>query len=293
MYIILNPFAAPFGVLTLFGAASHVRDTTYPGISDEIINLGDFWHTEKLLETSAEIKYIINEKQSHYLRAYAYLHAAEQLECELQRIYGSAILTDKMAAAAGRILNAHYKSKSTETCGKLIIRPLEAFTAGGISAFDTFERNASRRFYLRDERGIGYLFLREIIDGAVARGETVELSYDPYSGKRERAAYLKGADMAFVPYKYDEHGYGDGDKLVNMERFIDTTALTQYKSGIRFTKRYRDLLYSGATVELDTNKALHSRLEELYGEAMDFNRKEKFTKRLLMKIFNKQRLETN
>ena len=49
---------------------------------------------------------------------------------------------------------------------------------------DTFAKRASKRFYLRDERGIGYLFLRDIIDGALARGETVELSYDAYSGKR-------------------------------------------------------------------------------------------------------------
>ncbi len=139
---------------------------------------------------------------------------------------------------------------------------------------------------MRDERGIGYLFLRDIIDGAAARGEIVELSYDAYSGKRERAVYLRRCDTAFIPYRYDEHGYGDGDKLINMERFIEAGALTQYKSGIRFTKRYRDLLYNGAASELDANKELHARLEAIYGEAMDFTRKEEFTKRLLMKIFS-------
>lgn len=204
----------------------------------------------------------------------------------MQRIYSGAILAEKMAAAAGRIIAACCKNKNPDSCGKLIIRPLEAFTAGGVVTFDTFAKRASKRFYLRDERGIGYLFLRDIIDGAVARGEAVELSYDAYSGKRERAVYLQNADVAFEPYRYDEHGYCEGDKLVNMERFIDTTALSQYKSGIRFTKRYRDLLYAGAVAELDANKALHTRLEALYGEAMDFARKEEFTKRLLMKIFN-------
>ena len=90
-------------------------------------------------------------------------------------------------------------------------------------------------------------------------------------------------------YCYDEHGYCEGDKLVNMERFIDNSALSQYKSGIRFTKRYRDLLYAGADAELQANKELHARLEALYGEAMDFARKEEFTKRLLMKIFELKR----
>lgn len=232
------------------------------------------------------IKHIINEKHNHYTRAYAYLHASEQLECELQRIYGGAILTDKMTAAAARIITACCHGRQADSCGKLIIRPLEAFTAGGVSAFDTFAQQASRRFYLRDERGIGYLFLRDIIDGAAARGETVELSYDAYSGKRERAVYLRRSDTAFIPYRYDEHGYGGDDKLINMERFIDTTALKPYKSSIRFTKRYRDLLCNGASGELDANKELHARLEALYGEAMDFARKEEFTKRLLMKIFN-------
>ncbi len=237
-------------------------------------------------ESGAEIKHIINEKHSHYTRAYAYLHAAEQLESELQRIYSGAILTEKMAAAAGRIITACCKNKNTGSCGKIVIRPLEAFAAGGVVILDTFAKRASKRFYLRDERGIGYLFLRDIIDGALARGETVELSYDAYSGKRERAVYLQGADAAFVPYCYDEHGYCEGDKLVNMERFIDNSALSQYKSGIRFTKRYRDLLYAGADAELQANKELHARLEALYGEAMDFARKEEFTKRLLMKIFS-------
>ncbi|HHW24538.1 MAG TPA: hypothetical protein PK778_08325 [Bacillota bacterium] len=268
------------------GTPSHVRDTNYPGVCDEIVNLGEFWRTEKLRESGAEIKHIINEKHGHYTRAHAYLHAAEQLESELQRIYSGAILAEKMAAAAKRIIAACYKSKNTGSCGRLVIRPLEAFTAGGVVAFDTFAKFASKRFYIRDERGIGYLFLREIIDGALAHGETIELSYDAYSGKRERAVYLLGADTAFVPYRYDEHGYCEGDKLVNMERFIDPTALTQYKSGIRFTKRYRDLLYAGAAAELQASRALHDRLEVLYGEAMDFARKEEFTKRLLMKIFS-------
>lgn len=151
---------------------------------------------------------------------------------------------------------------------------------------DTFAQQATKRFYLRDERGIGYLFLRDIIDGAAAKGEEVELSYDAYSGKRERAVYLRHCDAAFIPYRYDEHGYGSDDKLINMERFIETTALTPYKSGIRFTKRYRDLLYNGAANELDANKELHAKLETLYSDAMDFTRKEEFTKRLLMKIFN-------
>lgn len=270
----------------LDGTAPHVRDTVYPGVCDEIVNLGDFWNASKLRESGDEIKQIINEKGNHYTRAYAYQHAAEELESELQRIYCEAVLNEKMSAASARVLSSCCHGNSGKSGGKLIIRPLEAFSAGGLKTFDTYARQAEKRYFLRDERGIGYLFLRNIIDGGAAAGETVEFSYDAYSGKRERAVYLTNCKTAFVPYDEKLYDEGAGDKIINMERFVDSASLKQFKSGIRFAKKYRDLLLEGAVGEFDINKTLHAHLENIYGKAMDFSRKEEFTKRLLMKIFS-------
>ena len=209
----------------------------------------------------------------------------------MQRVYGGAILLDKMKSAALRVLAACYSGKSGrirhgEPGGKILIKPVEAFTAGGTREFDTYLKQASKRYFIKDDRGIGYLFLRDIIDGAAALGETVEISYDAFSGKRERSVYLSSASVAFVPLDEEKYIANNLDKLINMDRFINLEILKQYKSGIKFAKKYRDLLLNGAAEEYDINLKLHSRLEALYGAAMDFKRKEDYTKKLLIKIFN-------
>ena len=133
---------------------SHVRDTNYPCVCDEIVNLCDFWRTEKLRESGAEIKHIINEKlNSHYTRAYGYLHAAEQLgkRAAAHTIAARYLLLRKWRQPRGVSSLLCCKNKNTGSCGKIVIRPLEAFAAGGVVILDTFAKRDFKALYLRDE----------------------------------------------------------------------------------------------------------------------------------------------
>jgi hypothetical protein len=58
------------------GTAPHVIDPKYPGVVEEIINLGEFWDSAKLEAAKEEIIHICDKKTSCYFQAYKHLEQA-------------------------------------------------------------------------------------------------------------------------------------------------------------------------------------------------------------------------
>ncbi|MBS4024071.1 MAG: hypothetical protein KGZ96_00180 [Clostridia bacterium] len=60
------------------GTAPHVIDPKYPGVVEEIINLGEFWDSGKLETAKEEIINICNKKTACYFQAYKQLEQAHE-----------------------------------------------------------------------------------------------------------------------------------------------------------------------------------------------------------------------
>ena len=79
------------GIGIIDGTAPHMIDPQYPGIIDEIVNLGDFIDPARLDITRAQIDDINTQKRELYRAAYDALARARALHHELENSYKDAV----------------------------------------------------------------------------------------------------------------------------------------------------------------------------------------------------------
>ena len=68
------------------GTAPHVFEALYPGASQEIINLGEFWDGNKLKKHSDAIHYLFDENQKYHARVRCYIEALASLNSDIYTI---------------------------------------------------------------------------------------------------------------------------------------------------------------------------------------------------------------
>lgn len=261
------------------GTAPHMTDPLYPGAYDEIINLGDFWKTEKLAANRIKISEIINRKSELFVSVYHYLSAANMIFGEMQKTISEAVLNEKLDAAASRLLRDIKNGISY----KRDVRLTESIGMEGIIRFNTFGELAEKRYIVRDYNGMAYIFLNRIDSLLKAKRRHVQISCSPLDIGYINGIYLPDLKIAFIV----DNGVKpkENDKIINTERFVNHEIVRLNRAKIRFGKRCCTSLTEGALETLGEIKKLHFELEDIYIGAMDFRRKEEYTKKLLIRIF--------
>lgn len=261
------------------GTAPHMTDPVYPGAYDEIINLGDFWKTDRLTANKTKISEIINRKSELFVSVYHYLSAAHMINGELLKIVGEAVYNDKLDAAAARLI----RDIKPGDIYRREIRLTEAIGMDGIIRFNTFGELADKRYIIRDYNGMANIFLRRIDALLKVKRQHVQISCTPLDIEYVNGIYLPDMRLAFICDNGTEPR--ENDKIINTERFIDRDVIRLNRAKLRFGKRCCASLTEGALETLGEIKKLHFELEDIYIAAMDFRRKEEFTKKLLIRIF--------
>ena len=270
------------GIGIVDGTAPHTLDPVYPGAFDEIINLGDFWKPDRLLAKKEKIEAITDRKKELFVTVYHFLSAYGMIDSERRKLIEQVIQYEKMRAAIFRLMR-----KVKHGSGfRLDIRLNEAITMDGVVYYPTYETAAETRYYLRDRYGIGYLLLHEIIRCAEEKKQPVTVSYSPYNIQCENAVFLPESGISYTILHEGEEITPE-DHVINTERFIDTDGVRQMKAKLRFAARCCSSLLDGAVETLSEIKKLHFELEDIYSSAMDFRKKEEYTKRWLIKLFGK------
>ena len=82
-------------VAILDGTSPHTVDMSFPGVRDEIINLGAFWDDNALKKRSAEIEELISKKSDGYKKAYRYLSAYGDMPI----IYAGGVMSNSIIKA--------------------------------------------------------------------------------------------------------------------------------------------------------------------------------------------------
>ncbi len=246
----------------LDGTAPHMTDPILPGAVGEIVNLGQFWQTDVLVHSRAEIAYYTEQKRAAYQRAYRYLAAYGEITAAARTLLAECILQEKMHAAAERLLASlprgeQYTAQIRYTC---------AVSMKGLFRLGTFSAIANKTHILADPYGCAPLFLQEMC--RVACGRRCSLLYAPGIGETDTPCelFFPRAGIAVRTVSDDEQTDG-----VNMQRFVDRRALAARRMRLRFAERCRASLMDGALEALTEADAAHFALEEIYKSAMDFS----------------------
>ncbi len=266
----------------LDGTAPHTADPVYPGVVDEIINVGDFWDTHALAKQGEKIKDLIDRKKKLYRQLYRYLSGAAQADQNKQELLSDALQTEKMEKAAKRLLRNYKDGEGYRERHRLV----EAIGMDGPFAFDSLEQSAKTLFVLRDPLGFSHLFLEAVRKEAERKLLSVTISFSPLLPERIRVLSIDdyGLCISAIP-REQLPSAKTPDHLINLDRFIHREKLRPYRQKFRFCEKCRLAFSEEAYGVLKEIKALHFQLEQCYIDCMDFDQKDAFTKAFLTRVF--------
>ncbi len=259
------------------GTAPHTYEPFLSGAKDNIIDLGGFWDTKILQKEISVVKEVSRRKARLYGGIYAYLKALQSIDSIIEGTVREALDVNKLNMIAKKYAATLCKSEGYEK--KIKIR--SAISDSGIITLNCFAKSAKKRFALLDVCGTGALFLSALLKETDKNGISCTVSYSPFSPTLPDAIYYPDSGIAF--YIGSETDFEESS--INTHRFISDGALRPYKPKIRALKRLKTEILSEMFIDFSSVKRLHSELERIYGKAMDFDAKERFTEKFILSLF--------
>ncbi|MCI9448711.1 MAG: hypothetical protein HFE30_00445 [Clostridiales bacterium] len=250
-------------IAVLDGTAPHMLDMAYPGGASELVDMTNFWNTQKLLDNKKDIISISDKKSAAFNRAYSLLNACEILAAERKVAISRAFNFEKAEKAAERLIG---KLGYRKNIGKSTIRPVRSFGMKGKAGLDTFECIASEKISVSDTYGSGYLFMDIVSERLQSAGHTFIKSPDPIAPDNICDIFIPEEGILITV-----DGLENPDHNINMSRFIDTDLLNSVRGGIRLSFKCSSELENEAENCLADAGKYHFALEKIYGGAMNFD----------------------
>lgn len=256
------------------GTAPHEISPRLPGAADCIVNLGECWDAAVLRQRRGEIKALADKKEAAIRRAYSLLAAAGCLTEEKLKLLENAVLWDKMYAAVNRLIKKLAPGGAEFSAS---VRLRSAFCAAGkVNAPDYGEKSLVP---VKDSYGIAHLFFEQLLAAAYGKGLKVAVSPSPLSPSRIDGLLIEDTGVLIaVEEDYDS-------KPVNLERFIDKAKLAGVRGKLRFINKTVNTLTDEARTAMAESRAAHAALEDIYTPAMDFEKVNGITAKLMAEIF--------
>lgn len=274
-------------IAILDGTAPHVVDPRYPGVVDEIINLGEFWDENRLRPLREEIITAIDLNSRYFALAYSRLKEAKVIYDEWASYYERAI--DPQAVNDSiRTLLTHVFGQSPanpDIIGQHSSRHLfsSAITPQGVvTHLPSLIDKDYALYVVKGNPGTGV----ERVISAVSMmaehfGMRVQYYHNPFVPEQLETVVLPGIPAAVV----DISGWvvdsitALADRpisiVTNMDDLVDPSRLRRFSGEIEGARqRFTDSL-AGAVAHIRNAKLVHDRLESNYVRAMNFSRLDK------------------
>ena len=250
------------------GTAPHVYEPTVPGAREDIVDLGSFWDSTRLWEKREILEGLITKKRSCFERAYSYLGACGRLDEVKQRIVAEYIDRDRISATASKLVSEVGAKK-----GKRQTRIISALGREGRVRLDTFEDNAERVLRICDEEGAAHLLLERIVAESERFNIPIFVSYDPLFAFRPNAVLLGDTAVVTTGQAEDEP----------MQSYFHSGFSAESGRIFRINEMQKSLI-DEAIEEFRRASQVHFGIEEIYVGAMDFSKKEEFTRDFIVKL---------
>jgi len=262
------------GLAVIDGTAPHIVDPCFPGVCEEIINLGEFWNEEDLQANGNVIISLFREISQEFAAGYQFLQQAAENRCLLQEACSpeyderleQQIFSELFAASEPR---SFFSSAITD---KGIISYVQSITAA-----------CKRRFLLSGMHNKNAaLLLAKISEAARERGLFVEEYHSPFEPQSLELLVLPGISTAVIdatqPHIRLLPQAGDIKKDLSLP-------LPQHS--FSHEQEYQNAFeeYLDHTAECFRRaKEKHDKLEAFYTQAMDFDGMNIKAKELINKI---------
>lgn len=269
------------GVIIADGTSPHVFDPVYPGIKQTIIHLGDFWNTEILKKNEKEIILATKENSEWHKRCRRYITALSSINSDIYSIGLSALNKNKISGFIERFIKKNIPDKKSGS-GKISFRKHSVMTENGYISQEILYKN---KFFLCDGLFAGSDFMLRKLEKHIS-----ERGYDIIISKCElcnNALYehmsIPELDMIFISSTPLNEIEPDATKI-NFSRFYSHNKVSEKKERLAFSKKALSNMSDEAAKCMKKAKEIHDKLENFYISAVDFDKINKLTDKLVKEI---------
>lgn len=255
----------------LDGTAPHVVEPDYAGVCEQILNFGEFWDSEILMENGDEIIDTANRNKAFHKTAAAYLSAAGELLYDNLKL-SKEFTDEKKAEMYALRLCKRYIPKKSNKKAKEQIRFIGGITPKGIIYYPETLKSNIKTFVVTEDR---YGGVSSIISEKV-KMYAQSVGYDVISYKSALlpsvlydAVVIEELNLAFI----SESDYFKPDidaRRIHSRRFTDINAIKRTRARLSFNRKMAEKLIMGAEKSLKSAKSIHDQLESYYISSMDF-----------------------
>lgn len=268
------------------GTAPHVFDPVYPAVSQEIINLGEFWDKNQLQKHENAVKYFFDENAACHKKAARYAKALSQINSDIFTAAEKSLEYSKLSAYKERLCRKIFTKNSDREAGKTEYKQLSALTSDGYITHNIDDDY--NIFVLKDNyfAGSDYL-LRGIADYAKEKGYDVTVSeFTLIFGFAFEHILIPELKLAFLTDSFINKLNLSSDNQINFARFYDKEILDTFKNRISFNKKAVSELIKETSKTIDTALDIHNQLETYYVDAIDFEKINLLSENLIRKLEN-------
>ncbi|MBQ8502862.1 MAG: hypothetical protein IJ491_01130 [Clostridia bacterium] len=253
------------------GTSPHTLEPRFPGCSENILNLGQFWNENELKQKAEKIRSLSLENSLYHRRSAGYLSAAGSVDDEIRMICSAFINEDKINSFTLRFSMRETPKKKKSEPGRKMKRFISAITPEGIVFMDdTVGRMCTRIIGIEDEySAVSGLIMERIGENAVKNGYDVIFCHCPMRPMECEHLIIPEISLCLMTVKSCHSISIPCDRLIHAKRFLHE-GMKENRSLLKFDKRLKAELINEGIEKLKKAKAVHDELEKLYIESMDF-----------------------
>lgn len=268
------------------GTAPHVAEPRFPGVSENIINLGQFWSVKKLRQSSAEIKRLFFENSLCHRRSSKYLAAAGHIDAQSRMLTEKYINTSKIDSFCVRLINRELRDGKKGTVGEKKRRFISAITPeGNLFLADTVKNLCPRVIGIDDRQGaVSSLITSRIGEAAVKNGLDVIYCHCPMRPEESEHLLIPEKGLAIIRIN-GAAGEIPCDRVIHSGRFM-LDGFYERKAVLKFNQKIKQELINEGISCLKAARAVHNELEALYIAAMDFESLNSYCSSFINEVFS-------
>lgn len=251
------------------GTAPHVVDPICPGAVDEIINLGEFWNQDGIIEAKEEIFKTGAKIRDCFERAYCYLRSAAELKADTEKIFEYALDIGKEAIFIHDLKTKIFGSGiPTKIPGKQRLLFASAITPKGPSEFLDSLCIDHKVIRLCAPAGSSTKnVLASLKDEAIEKGFLTETYFCSMSPNKIEHIVLPELNISVITAN-EYHDISDINNERNstyfMNEFLNSDIISDYKRQLDFNRLYTDTIIQKAVESIAMAKSFHDELEKYY-----------------------------
>ncbi len=253
------------------GTAPHIVDPKTPGAVDEIINLGEHWNEEGIVQHKQEVLSCNKGLKYYFYSAYHFLASAKEMQDDIDNTIDMAVdrvkFNQMLLELKSEIVDgveAHERVGSIRHLFDAAITP-----DGLVDYVDTIIGKQHKCYYLKGNHTIGSTeLLNKFAEALCIRGYKVELYHQPLNPERLNTLVVDELKLAITVHpKLEASAY----MVVNLDNNIIQSKLADKQEMLTIDSEMKKTLLDEAVIRIGKAKKLHDVMETYYISNMDFN----------------------